>query len=141
MPDPTQTMRAQQPAIFAMAALVEAHPQMPGAYMVLSQHEPEAVSALLPGLATVEVWREALCVAPEQVALSDLNGDPLVEFTALVAGVPVRMWAVGDPLAEPVVLCHAAELRAGHPHAAHEVDASDGAFAALAPGRPVQVSA
>ena len=41
---------------------------------------------------------------------------------------------------EPVAACHDAELHAGHPSEAHDVDAADTASAALAPGYPTAVT-
>lgn len=90
----------QTAAIAVLAKIAEAHPDLPGAFIVLSWVVPGQVSFQLAGLADLELWREALGIDPAEVEPGSCSdSQPHIVVTVVMDGVRVEVYAMGDPYA------------------------------------------
>lgn len=97
-----RTLADQRAAFAAMDRIIELHPDLPGAYIILSIVVPGLVEVQTQTFAAFEAWREAMDVRPEDVRPGNCAPErEHFEFQAEVDGVPVRVYVMGD-LVKPV---------------------------------------
>ncbi|MFJ9101378.1 hypothetical protein ACIRJM_23255 [Streptomyces sp. NPDC102405] len=86
-------------SVAAVNALIAKHPLLPAEEIVPSTH---GVSVhLYGGHADFEAWREALGIAPEDVAFRVRgNGGTSMSADAEFSGVTIALLGYGDPLPE-----------------------------------------
>ncbi|MGA5424574.1 hypothetical protein [Streptomyces lavendulocolor] len=101
MSDTRVTLAEQAAAITALARTAEEHPELPGAYFVLSWVTPGQVDVLVPTYAGFEAWRVALDVPTAEVVPGNCASERHhLEFLTAVAGVAVRAYVMGYPVAD-----------------------------------------
>ena len=96
----TATLRAQQPALTALAELARMCPELPGAHLSTYQHAPGEVVVQIDAhgedrFSAFEAWREALLVPTDAVDLTPYKSQPGtgdLSFSTTVAGAPVHVW-------------------------------------------------
>lgn len=98
-PTPAPTFAEQAPAVVALAALVEAHPTLPAAYIVI--HEAPSLYIQFEEAAQFEAWREALGVDPAEVDLSGMGDQSWLVAETRASGVPLRLAGFGLDPVEP----------------------------------------
>ncbi|MFH9977904.1 hypothetical protein ACH4ND_01325 [Streptomyces sp. NPDC017179] len=97
------TLAEQRQALAALDRITELHPNLPGAYIVLSLVVPTQIDVQAQSWTAFEAWREALNVPPADVQLG--NCEPVREhiaFEAVVDGVTVKVYMMGDLRAQAV---------------------------------------
>jgi hypothetical protein len=88
---------AAQAALFTcLAGLAVGHPNLPAAYVTISQHAPRELSVQLDSPSKVEAWREALGVDAGLLVVDRIGTRPSLEFNATVFGIAFHVYAAYD---------------------------------------------
>jgi hypothetical protein len=90
---PPPTISAQATALHVLAHLADAHPDLPGAYVVSHSVFPKQIDVQLDGPADLETWRETLGIAPDAVALRHYDATRHLSFTAHLGTTQLRVYA------------------------------------------------
>nr|WSX78217.1 hypothetical protein OH826_32855 [Streptomyces sp. NBC_00899] len=107
MPQPTalpphtspELVAAQTNALGTLLRLIDAHPELPGAYFVSHCFEPQRVDVQLDSPSALEAWREALNLptdAIEPKAFPDPDRREL-EVSAVIGTATIRVYAIFTP--------------------------------------------
>jgi hypothetical protein len=91
--NPPPTIAAQATALHVLAHLADAHPGLPGAYVVTHSVFPKQIDVQLDGPADLETWRETLGVPTDAVALRHYASRNHLAFTAPLGTTQLRVYA------------------------------------------------
>jgi hypothetical protein len=91
--NPPPTIAAQATALHVLAHLADAHPDLPGAYVVTHSVFPKQVDIQLDSPADLETWRETLGVTTDAVALRHYDATRQLAFTAPLGTTQLRVYA------------------------------------------------
>ena len=91
--NPPPTISAQTAALHVLAHLADAHPDLPGAYVVSHSVFPKQIDIQLDSPAYLETWRDTLGVATDAVALKHYDARHHLEFAAPLGTIQLRVYA------------------------------------------------
>ncbi|MFJ1973096.1 hypothetical protein ACIO93_31005 [Streptomyces sp. NPDC087903] len=89
-----ETLAGQAAVSTCLAGLAIGHPNLPAAYITLSQHTPRELGVQLDSPSKLEAWREALGVDVGLVRARRVGEQESLAFDARVYGVDFHVHAV-----------------------------------------------
>ncbi|MFI0940955.1 hypothetical protein [Streptomyces sp. NPDC021020] len=92
--NPPPTITAQATALQSLSHFADAHPDLPGAYVVSHSAFPKQVDVLLDGPADLETWRDALDIATNALTLKHYDARRHLEFTTPIGTTLLRVYTV-----------------------------------------------
>lgn len=87
-------LATQSAALHALASTADAHPDLPGAYVVTHVIDPGQIDIQLDSPADLETWRESLGIAAHDLTLKHYDARRHLEFTAPLGAVLLRAYAI-----------------------------------------------
>lgn len=92
--NPAPPLAAQSAALHALANIADAHPELPGAYVVSHSIHPEQIDVQFNNPRDLEKWRASLGITPDTVSFMYYADRRHLEFFAPVGTTLLRVYAV-----------------------------------------------